>query len=64
MNFQAILTPSHPLKSVLREHKIFVQRMLVDAIISRGIFPTFNVQVITSVKTRAQQFFYITLHLK
>lgn len=51
-------------KSVLREHKIFVQRVLVDAIISRGIFPTFNVQVTTSVKTGAQWFFYIILYLE
>lgn len=65
MNFKPFVH-SHSLsfKSVLRKHKIFVQRVLVDAIISRGIFPTFNVQVTTSVKTAAQQFFCITLYLE
>lgn len=65
MNFKPFLH-SHilPFRSVLKEHKIFVQSVLADPIISRGIFPTFNVRVTTSVKTGAQQFFYIALYLE
>lgn len=58
MNFKPLLH-SHilPFRSALREHKVFVQSVLADAIISKSISPTFNVPVDNLSQNRSTTIF-------